>query len=71
MKDPSQFIYDWAFTNNHKIFVNLDKENYWLVSTFPETNIYNFECNSNNSVPDYDFDKIRQVMSENGYQYAF
>lgn len=66
---PQGFIYDWAFTNNHKVFVNLDKERYWLVSTIDNSNIYNFEHNNTSDVPDYDYDVIKQAMKEEGFSY--
>lgn len=69
---PQQFIWDWAFSHDHKIFVNLDKERYWLVFTYgqPEREkIWNFEHNSLNTVPDYDYKKIKEVLAQAGYKY--
>lgn len=69
MKTPQQFIYEWAFSNNHKVFVNLDKERYWLVQTIPNSNIYNFEHNSTSDVPDYDYEVIKKAMGQEGFSY--
>lgn len=76
MKNPQQFIYEWALSNNHKIFVNLDKERYWLEWTDGEnvpygSTTWHFEYNTTSDVPDSDYKKIKQVMRSNGYQYAF
>lgn len=69
MKSPQQFIYDWSFVNDHKIFVNLDKEKYWLVWTDDHSRIWNFEHNSTSTVPDRDYEKIIQVLKNNSYRY--
>lgn len=76
MKTPQQFIYDWALVNDHKIFVNLDKERYWLewtdVDNVPNgSTTWHFEYNSTSDVPNRDYEKIKKVMRQNGYQYCF
>lgn len=69
MKSPQQFIWDWAFINDRKIFTNLDKERYWLVWTDEKYKTWNFEHNSTSQVPDSDYNKIKQVLADNGYHY--
>ena len=51
------------------IFVNLDKEKYWLVWTDKKYKVWNFEHNSLSNVPNRDYDIIRKVLSQNGYKY--
>ena len=69
MESPQQFIWDWAFTNDHRIFTNLDKENYWLVWTDEKSKTWNFEHNSNGRVSDRDYAKIKEVLKASGYRY--
>lgn len=68
-QSPQGFITDWAFANDHKIFVNLDKELYWLEYVNGKESYWCFEHNSTSTVPNYDYDKIKQVMKANGYKY--
>ena len=63
----TQYLYDWAFINDHKVFVNLDKENYWLADL--GNNTFAFEHNMTGTVPDYDYDKVQEVMASAGYKY--
>lgn len=69
MKAPQQFIWDWAFTNDHEIFVNLDREKYWLVWTDEADKTFNFEHNSTSNVPNRDYNKIIRVLEAAGYRY--
>ncbi len=71
MRTPQQYIWDWAFANDHRIFTALDKEQYWLVWTNGDqsTGVWNFEHNNLRSVPDYAYNKIIKVMEKAGYRY--
>lgn len=69
MTSPQQYIWDWAFTNDHRIFVNLDRERYWLEWTNGRPVYWNFESNSTSNIPNYDYDKIKKVLKDAGYKY--
>jgi len=69
MKTPQQFITEWALVNDHKIFVHLDKEQYWLVWTDKPRKTWNFEHNQYSNVPNYAYNKIKQVLRKAGYDY--
>ena len=71
MKSPQEYILNWSLTNSHNIFVNLNKEKYWLVWTDKNNKIWNFEHNSLSNVPNRDYDKIIKILNQAGYEYAY
>ncbi len=69
MISPQQYIWDWALSKDHKIFVNLDKEKYWLVWTDEKYKTWNFEHNSTSRVPNRDYVLIKNALNDAGYKY--
>lgn len=53
------------------IFDNLNKENYWIVMTDENSNVWNFEHNTYSSIPDRDYKKIVELLEEKGFVYCY
>ena len=73
MKYPQEYLYE--YTKNSKkmqaIYNSLNREDYWLVWTDREDDVWNFEYNSYSNIPDAQYRNIIKIMNKAGYRYCF